>query len=134
LLIFFRRVTFCCVCPLSDQSFLLHISGNLFLFLFKRFSLLKTSGQVSYRFSTGKCVTFGKKAIRTQKMRNMSQFDAQMGPGVSEAKKIKKLTFLKKQLCLGKTGPQNLKTHPLPPPRSPLAFVFGFFNNYVEHL
>jgi len=36
-----------------------------------------------------------------------------MGPVVPEAKKIKKLTFLK-ELCLGKIARQNL----IPPPKS----------------
>ena len=126
----FVRVIFSCVFIFKPISYLLISSVNLLLCLFKRFSLLKTSGHVSYRFSIPRCVTFGKKEVRTQKTRNISKFDAQMGPGVSEAKKIEKKTFLKKQLCLGKIGPQKSKIA-FPPPLPLLCFCF--LTNYVEH-
>jgi len=63
------------------------------------------------------CETFCENEASTPKTRNIRKFGPQMGPGPPEAKKVKNLSFLKKQSVLEKSGPKNQFFPPSPLPK-----------------
>ena len=59
-------------------------------------------------FFKEKYETFAKKKASNKKTWNIHKIDSPMGSPVPGAEKTQKVTFLKKELCLGKTARQNL--------------------------
>jgi hypothetical protein len=65
-----------------------------------------------------------KNRLARKKRETFENLIPKWAPGHRRPTKIKKLPFLKKELCLGKTARQNLKTPPLPGP-TVLGLVFA---------
>jgi hypothetical protein len=71
-------------------------------------------------------VELSEKTVATQKTRNIRKFGSQMGPGVPEPQKIKKVSFLKKQLCLEKIR--------FGKPKFPPPLLYVLLMKSVKHL
>ena len=108
----FVRVTFCCVCSSSNQYFLLLTSGNLFSFLFHRFSLLKSCGQVLFWFLIGKRVTFEKNTFARQKCETFHNLMSKWAPWYRRPKKLKKTNVFKEATLSQKNRPPKAEKSP----------------------
>ena len=82
-------------------------------------------------FFKEKCETFVKNQAFNKKTWNIHKIDSQMGSPVPGAEKRQKVTFLKKELCLGKTARQNLFFPPPPSPQSSAQDLGSFFYKNV---